>query len=243
MVVRSPLPPHKDVRIGFVGNPWPEALKTIQSKVLKTGDGQPESISDYATGLLQAARIVAPDARYEFAGIDQMSASSLLAALNALAGSDADIVVFSYGPASPAVLSAIRTMAQKQVVIVSAGNDGGASSYAAVDDVALVAGAVDGNGRLLPFSSKSERSVSAPGDKIPIILPATGEVSLSSGTSYSAALAGGAAALLKAEYPAATPMQIVAAIRDTATGPARSIDLTAALQKLDEVLRTASPKT
>jgi hypothetical protein len=243
MVIPSPLPLHKDVRIGFVGKPWPEALKMVQSKVLKKGDGQPESISDYATGLLQASRIAAPDATYEFAGIDQMSTSSLLAGLNALAGSDADIVVFSYGPASPAVLSAIRTMAQKQIVIVSAGNDSGASSYAAVDDVALVVGAIDGNGRLLPFSSKSERSVSAPGEKIPIISPATGEISLSSGTSYSGALAGGAAALLKAKYPAATPMQIVAALRDTATGPARSIDATAALQKLDEVLGTASPKT
>ena len=106
----------------------------------------------------------------------------------------------------------------------------------------MVAGAVDGNGRLLPFSSKSERSVSAPGDKIRSFC-GRGRSLLSSGTSYSAAVAGGAAALLKAEYPAATPMQIVAAIRDTATGPARSIDVTAALQKLDEVLRTASPKT
>jgi len=127
-------------------------------------------------------------------------------------------------------------------VVLGAGNDGATSSYAPVDDVALVVGAVDERGQLLPFSNKSERFVSAPGAKIPIISPATGEVSPSSGTSYSAALAGAAAALLKGKYPEATPIQIAAVLRDTATGAARSISVTAASQKLGETLRLASGK-
>jgi hypothetical protein len=246
--VSSPLPEHKDVRIAFVGQPWPQALKNVPSKVLQEAKQQHESLSDYTTAMMQTARIVAPKAFYEFAGVESnivgaLPDSELIKELLVIQASDANVLVFGYAPANPVSLKILRDLAAKKVVVLAAGNEGGVSSYAPLEDVALVVGAIDGSGRRAQFSDSSPRSVTAPGSNVPTVSPATGEVIRSSGTSYSAALAGGAAALLKAKYPMATPIQIVTALRDTARTPARLIDVTAAAQKLDEMLRPAAGKT
>jgi len=128
------------------------------------------------------------------------------------------------------------------VVVVAAGNGGGRSSYAPLDDVVLVASAADSNGRRANFSDTSPGSISGPGVSIPTVSAATGGIVPGSGTSYSAAFVGGAAALLKAQYPTAKPAQIVVALRDTARQSDRMIDVTAALRRLGEMLQ-ANPGT
>ena len=75
--IPTPPPIHTGVRLAFVGEPWPQALKAVQSTVLRKAKQQHESISDYATGLLQATRIVAPDAAYEFVGVETGVAGGL----------------------------------------------------------------------------------------------------------------------------------------------------------------------
>ncbi|MEA2883849.1 MAG: hypothetical protein QOH32_3105 [Bradyrhizobium sp.] len=246
--ISPPVPEHKDVRIAFVGQPWPQALKNVQSRVLQEARQQHESLSDYTTALMQTARIVAPNAFYEFAGVESsltgaLTEFELIKGLSVIQASDANVLVFGYGPANPASLTILRELAAKKVVVLAAGNNSGVSSYAPLEDVALVVGAIDGSGGLAKFSDSSPRAVTTPGSNIPTVSAATGEVIKSNGTSYSAALAGGAAALLAAKYPAATAIQIVTALRDTARPPARTIDVTAAMQKLDEMLRPAAGKS
>ena len=128
------------------------------------------------------------------------------------------------------------------VVVIAAGNSAGTSSYASIDDVALVVSAADGSGAPAKFSDSSTRSVSAPGADIPIVSATTGSIRKSSGTSYSAAFAGGGVALLKASRPTATPDQIVNAVRETARQPARSIDVSASLRRLAEPSGSAAKK-
>jgi hypothetical protein len=246
--IPSPLPAHTGVRIAFVGQPWPQALKNVKSKILLEAKQQHESLNDYTTSLMQTTRIVAPNAFYEFVGVESssmgsLSGTELIKGLSVIQASDADVLIFGYGPGNSASLKILRDLAGKKVVVLAAGNGSGASSYASLDDVALVVSSIDGNGRPTLFTDSSPRSVAAPGSNIPTVSPATGEVIQSTGTSHSAALAGGAAALLRAKYPTATPIQIVTALHDTAKAPARLIDVTAASQKLDELLRSASGKT
>ena len=236
----QPVPAHADVRIAFVGEPWPQALKTVRHTILRKAAKQHESLSDYTTGLMQPARIVAPDATYQFVGVESagvgtLSDSELLRALNVVAGSDADVLVFGYGPASAATLRVLRQLAERIVVVVAAGNSSGVSSFAALDDVALVVGALDASGASTGFSDSSPRSVSAPGSDIPIFSPITGNITRSSGTSYAAAFVGGAAVLMKASRRDATTKQVVEALRETARQPARVISVTAALQRMRQV--------
>ena len=245
--IPTPPPIHAGVRLAFVGEPWPQALKAVQSTVLRKAKQQHESISDYATGLLQATRIIAPDAAYEFVGVETgvaggLSESELVRALATVKESKPDILVFGYGPGNAEILRLLRELAGGMVVVIAAGNSAGTSSYASIDDVALVVSAADGSGAPAKFSDSSTRSVSAPGADIPIVSATTGSIRKSSGTSYSAAFAGGGVALLKASRPTATPDQIVNAVRETARQPARSIDVSASLRRLAEPSGSAANK-
>ena len=235
-----PVPAHAGVRLAFVGEPWPQALKTVRNTILRKATKQHESLSDYTTGLMQTVRIVAPDANYQFVGVESsgqgtLNDSELLRALNTVAASNAEVLVFGYGPGNPTTIRLLRQLAERIVVVVAAGNESGTSSYAALDDVALIVGAVDAKGAATSFTDSSPRSVSAPGSDIPIFSPITGNITRSSGTSYAAAFVGGAAVLMKAARRDATTKQVVDALRETARQPARVISVTAALQRMRDV--------
>jgi hypothetical protein len=189
---------------------------------------------------MQTTRAIVPAAKYRFAGLESGTAErDLLQSLAVIGESDAEVLVFGYGPASTALIRALQVLSAQMVVVVAAGNSGGGSSFAPLDDVALVVGASDGKGQPASFSASTPRSIFAPGVSIPTVSAATGQITAGSGTSYSAAFAGAAAALLKAEHPTATPAQIVSAIRDTAKQPNRLIDVAAARQNLAEKLQPA----
>jgi subtilisin family serine protease len=245
--VPAPLPAHADVKVAFVGEPWAQALKMVRSNILQKAKQQHDSLYDHTTGLLQATRVIAPDATYQFVGVETsvaggLAEAELVRALGSIKASDAEVLVFGYGPANQQLLRILREIAGRMVVVIAAGNTADTSSFAPLDDVALIVGATDANGSLTKFSDSSPRSVSAPGADIPVVSPTTGNMSRFSGTSYSAALAGGAAALLKASRPSATPQQIINALRETAKQPARSIDLTGALRKLAEATASSAAK-
>ncbi|MFH1008525.1 MAG: S8 family serine peptidase [Candidatus Latescibacterota bacterium] len=110
------------------------------------------------------------------------------------------------------------------VVIVSVGNEGDKfwhyALFPADGDSVIAVGALNPDGSPAPFSSRGPTSdgrikpdVSAPGVDISMVGSAPGLYSVSRGTSYSAPLAAGVAALLLQAHPAWTPMQVREALR------------------------------
>lgn len=112
------------------------------------------------------------------------------------------------------------------VVVVAAGNDGdGRAQYPAAYSEVIAVGATDAAGRLTDFSSY--------GDWIDVAAPGTGIVStglgpayyIGDGTSFSAPIVSGTAAMVRTLYPTLTPAQVLSWIRKNArdAGP-RGID-------------------
>ncbi|GAA5083406.1 subtilisin family serine protease [Thermocatellispora tengchongensis] len=133
-----------------------------------------------------------------------------------------------YGP-HPAEREAVSYALGRGVVLVAAvGNDGqtpyansnGTSfwSFPAGYSGVIGVGAVDTEGQAAPFSSDNlSVLVAAPGVSIPVALPGGGH-EFAEGTSASAALVAGVAALIKARYPAMTPEMVARALSESARG-------------------------
>lgn len=239
------LPAHGNVRIGVIGTPWPESLKHIKNEVIGRAVREDETLADYTTGVVQAARMIAPDSTYVFVGLNGPGGmahdSDLLEALNTIIGSAPDILIFGFGPATQTILTVLRRVGTRTIIVTAAGNSAGTSSFAPVDDVVLNVGATDLKGSPTNFSDSSSRAVWAPGEDIPTISSATGELSRLSGTSHAAAIVAGASALLKATYPAAKSPEIGTAMRESAKPPfptaAKVIDVNAAMERLGQMIR------
>ena len=167
----------------------------------------PNDLRDYQTTVWQAVRLVAPDAAFVFSpipgGSTYAQTSALLIALKRLLDRRPDIVLVTFGSprADPAIDAVIREAAPRALLVLAAGNEGGLSGYAGLADVAAVTSATGPAGAPAPFSSRAMPAIWAPGTDIPIISSATGRQDLRSGTTYAAAIASGAAALLRREHP------------------------------------------
>jgi serine protease AprX len=121
------------------------------------------------------------------------------------------------------------------LVVNSAGNDGYNASHNTLgapadgDSVASI-GAVNSGGTRVPFSSVGPTLSDPPRIKPDVMAQGSGVVvasstsptgyTTSSGTSFSCPLAAGAAALVLKAYPAASPMQILGALKATANNAA-----------------------
>ena len=131
---------------------------------------------------------------------------------------------------SPALHSAITYAVNKGAVVVAAsGNDGdGTPQYPAAYPEVIAVGATDESGRLTDFSSSGHwLDLAAPGFNIVSTHPgALGfHYGIGDGTSFSAPLVSGTAALVRAAYPTLTPAEVADRLRQTArdAGP-RGID-------------------
>jgi hypothetical protein len=215
--------PATTVRIGVVGPvPWKEVRATARVEVVGQEPTTPasESYVDYITTVLQAVRIAAADPTFVFAAAPGAAANSmegLRANIEALVAAGVDILLVTYGfpqpmPAIDAVLAAV---APTTITVMAAGNDASTSSYAGLAEVGLVAASVDTTGARSTFTDVAPGCVWAPGEQVPVISPRTGQVVVRDGTSYSAALVGGAAAILRHSAPKATAAQIRQALVKT----------------------------
>ena len=144
----------------------------------------------------------------------------------------AKVISMSIGYSAPS--GAVRAALQYAdshgaVLVASSGNSGQSDekadhgwspvSFPADYPGVLSVAAVDGNGNPASFSSSNlSVQVAAPGDNV----PAQGRDNQPytvDGTSPACALVAGVAALIKSEYPAISPAQVVEAITDTAKQP------------------------
>jgi type VII secretion-associated serine protease mycosin len=135
------------------------------------------------------------------------------------------------GPVDDPVLrQAVQYATSKgALVVVAAGNGGdSAPQYPAAYPEVVAVGATDSSGALTDFSSWGDwLDVAAPGFGIVSTFPtASGYAyAIASGTSFSAPIVSGVAALVRAKYPTLTPAQVISRLRATTrdAGP-RGID-------------------
>ncbi|MFC0623858.1 S8 family serine peptidase [Kribbella deserti] len=138
---------------------------------------------------------------------------------------------FSGTAGNPALHAAIQRATSKGVLVVAAvGNSGsGQIEYPGAYPEVLGVGATDITGKLADFSTwGSWVDIAAPGTSIVSLSPRAlfpSGYGISSGTSYSAPLVAGVAALLRTRYPSLTPAQLIGRLKSTArdAGP-RGID-------------------
>jgi hypothetical protein len=107
------------------------------------------------------------------------------------------IILLAWGSSEPndAIDTLIKQSADKILFVLPAGNNfGKPSGYKKVVGVALVVAAVTADGAQAPFTSASDDVVWAPGTDISVVVPTL------NGTSFSAALAAGAAAVLLHDF-------------------------------------------
>lgn len=154
-------------------------------------------------------------------------ASNLISGVNYAVQNGADIINMSWGLRSEslALKSALTTAANSGcILIAAAGNDGTtAIQYPAVYDNVISVGSVDRTGSLSDFSQRSDKvNICAPGgnnsgSRQPIYslgCAANNTINYGVGTSFSAPLIAGAAALLKEHDPTMTQQDFLALLRD-----------------------------
>ncbi len=136
------------------------------------------------------------------------------------------VVNISIGGASacdPGVQTAITNAFNAgMVIVVSAGNDGGQVNAPAICDNTIPVGATDSSDNIASFSSRGAKmttdGVVAPGVNIVTTDVGGSYTSAASGTSFSAPVVSGIAALILAEKPAFTAAQVKANIRGGTDG-------------------------
>jgi hypothetical protein len=239
--IEKDVPKSREVHIAVIGPlPWKEAQKPGQVVLLNPKTASDDKRSDerlmsYMTGLMQTARVFAPDAVYQFANVPSQNGGfiSELEIQNALGmiksrSADVDVLLFTYGPSNSEINTTLRELASRMVVVMAAGNNGKRISTFAplndvgVDDVGLVVGATDiEKGAQADFSEWSRYAVGAPGVgvQVPLIASEMDKLKHVDGTSYAAAFAAGVAALLKGTILEAKleakPADIVKALQET----------------------------
>jgi len=160
----------------------------------------------------------------------QHSTLDIAQAIDVARSNGARVINISLGgdSASPSVVAAVRRAVQAGLVIVmSAGNTGGGDPEVFAGDTAanaggaqvIIAGAIDGNRALASFSARAGLSspfyLAALGVQVRTIDQDGAQV-LASGTSFSAPVISGAAALLASAFPNLTGAQIVAILFNSA---------------------------
>lgn len=154
-------------------------------------------------------------------------ASNLISGVNYAVQNGADIINMSWGlrEESLSLKNALTTAANSGcILIAAAGNDGtSAIQYPAVYDNVISVGSVDRTGTLSDFSQRSGKvNICAPGGnnsgtRQPIYSlgsSSSSAINYGVGTSFSAPLIAGAAALLKEHDPTMTQQDFLALLRD-----------------------------
>jgi subtilisin family serine protease len=202
------------VSIGLVGPPPSDASVEVLGGASAEVDS---SLRDHQTRVYQVAQVLARKANFVYAPFGITTAvttnDALIGALNELIKRKPQIILLAWGTSEPnnAIDTLVKQSADKILFVLPAGNNlGQPSAYKNVDGIALVVAAATAEGAPAPFTSTSDDVVWAPGTDIAVVVPAL------NGTSYSAAVVTGAAAVLLHDFPTATPAQIREALVTTA---------------------------
>ena len=164
--------------------------------------------------------------------------SDIIAGINWAVANGAKVINMSFGGTDDTqgelLHDAVKSAVAKGVLVVAAAGNTGANEpfYPASYPEVLSVAATDNNGALTSFSTQGDWvDIAAPGWQIlstaPRALTPANSVpySIGSGTSFSAPIVAGVAALLRNKFPSYTPAQITARLKSTArdAGP-RGLD-------------------
>lgn len=212
------------IRIGIVG-PSSTLGGVAQAEILQQSRAKAD-IQAYANGVVDSVRRIAPKATIVASGgvsDGAVSLADIVRAFDTLTQKgEVDIILSGFGsPVRSAVYDEAIRLAQEAgiVVVLPAGNSKGETGFSHVKDLALVAGAIGEDGAPASFTATGEGLVFAPGSKL-LVNEAKGELSLKSGTTYSAAIVAAAAALLLEESGRGRASDIVDALKSTSAATA-----------------------
>ncbi len=208
--------------IGIPG-PLPAGFADPRIEVIETGDHQEpgSALTEYVLSVLDAVRLVAPEARFLAAPIADPATVPLADAIVKLARANVDVILVPYGPLEASVFAPLLTRVSQEdiFVVLSAGmapKPQSALLGTPLPDLVVFAGAVDSAGERAGFSAPCERCVWAPGVDIQLSTP-QGGLLRRSGTAYSAALTAGVIARLLDRRPDLAPVTLAADLRRSAS--------------------------
>jgi subtilisin family serine protease len=178
------------------------------------GTGVAGIIASHAqlTGGAPAAKLLAIRAFGVAQGRGESTSYVILKGIDYAAAHGARIVNMSFaGPNDPLIARGIAALAARDIVLVAASGNEGASSpplYPAANPSVIAVGAADSADRLFPPSNRgSHIAVVAPGVEIFLAAP-DGKYRTDSGTSFAAAFVSAVAALLLERDPGLKPDQV-----------------------------------
>jgi len=182
-----------DAKVEFVGVKSASAVSTPD-------DFMPE----YNATLVQAARLVAPDARFLFApapGFGGTSTTALLPSVRALVDQRPDVLLVALKGVDDDQWQSLFAEAADHgtVVVLSAGNEYPKPLPFAGKQLIerlMVVAAVSATGKAADFTQRGPRCFWAPGTDIPVVV-AGGRRETRDGTAYSAAIAAGVVARVR----------------------------------------------
>ncbi|WP_369528759.1 S8 family serine peptidase [Bradyrhizobium elkanii] len=172
------------------------------------------------TGSAPEVRILAIRAFGAVAGGAGSTSYVILRSLDYAVAHGAQIVNMSFaGPRDALVGRAVAAAAARDVVLVAAAGNAGATSpplYPAADPAVIAVSGTDAGDRLMAASNRgSHIALAAPGADLLVPVP-DGKYQLMSGTSFSAAFVSGIAALVLERNPALKPVEVRRILTSTA---------------------------
>lgn len=249
---------HGAPRVAILGG-TPLPAQRSQLGAIEILDGATEgkaadAMREHIGAVAAVVRSVAPQAVLVFAGMKSNSGmvgtADIFASLDTLARSKPDVLIIplaideSRTPASAAA-TVLKRLSENMIVVVAAGNERASAQfdYPELVDRILIVSAVDARGRPAVYAPGSPNVVWAPGNDIPVAAMDAKSRSIAqrqSGTSFSAAIAGGIAAWLRGQDAQLSAVEAVRVLResaqapsgDNAAGSVRILQLNAALELL-----------
>lgn len=241
---------HGAPRVAILGGtPLPAQRSQLGAIEILAGPSEAKAadpMRDHIGAVATVVRSVAPQAVLVFAGMKSsarmVSTADIFASLNTLAESRPDVLIIplaideSRTPTSAAA-TVLKRLSEQMIVVVAAGNEPSSAQfdYPELADRLLIVSALDARGRPAVYAPRSPNVVWAPGNDIPVAAVDAKSRSIAqrqSGTSFSAAIAGGIAAWLRAEDAQLSAVEAVRVLRASARAPSGegSADKPAVLQ-------------
>jgi hypothetical protein len=223
-------PPQRDIAIAVIGTGiTPELSKALGPRLVDSSSTVPnEPDTDdhlgHGTSVTALAAALAPSAK--IISIKSLSASGagsmewIAEGIRLATKQRANLILLPLGsPTSSTVIEAAVTEALEAgvLVIAAAGNDGSDQpGFPARQAGVLAVGALDKSGKVAHFSSRGPGVLYAPGTEI-LVLGLGGELVTQSGTSFSATVASGIAAVVWSVNPDYSAEQIRERLNSTST--------------------------
>jgi len=211
----------------------PDLAQAVEARFDAIGDGRAPQTLAHGTavagaiaargrirGVAPSARILTARAFDEEAGRPLGSTYSIMKAIDWAVQAHARVVNMSFaGPPDPALHGLLEAAAAKGVTLIAAAGNAGPKSpplYPAADKSVVAVTATNADDAVYPMANAGPYvAVAAPG--VDVLLPVpNGGYAMETGTSVSAALVSGVAALVMERRPEATPAEVRAWLETTA---------------------------